>query len=232
MLRHLQRQAIAIMSSLLALGLLAQFSNAGGHRRCARHSNGIPNYNYQTNEVRQRATVASHLVSKTDAAVAGYLKEKLFQPFEDSLVVGDCSLTQVRLLVDSDGNYLLSYRAANLAPSLDLAAPPTVEKTKADTKKAAAAKPIMPVRHHRFQITVRLFSVPENPEQPDRKRAGGIVLAQLTFDPFYVAAGDEKVISKDSNSADFQRHFAAATQAEFELEIDPPVTLPAKTTRP
>ena len=113
------------MSSLVTLGLLVQLSSAGGHRRCARQSNGIPNYNYQSNEIRQRATVASHVVPRIDAAVTGQLKEKLFQPFEESLVVGDCSLTQMRLLVDSNGNYLLGYRATNSAPSLDLAAPPT-----------------------------------------------------------------------------------------------------------
>ena len=241
MLRHLRRQTIMILSSVLALGLLAQFSSAGGHRRCAHTSNGIPNYGYQTNEVRQRATVASHVVPNTEPA--GQSKKKLFQPFEESLVVGDCSLTQLRLTVESDGTYRLGYRATNSAPSLDLAPLPTAEKTKAETKKTAEtkkvetkkasdAKPIMPVRHHRFQITVRLFSGPENPNQPDHKRAGGIALAQLTLDPFHVAAASELVDSKANCSAEFQRQFSAATQAEFELEIDPSVTLPTKTARP
>lgn len=220
------------MSALLTLGLLVQFSSAGGHRRCARQSNGIPNYSYQTNEIRQRATVASHVVTNTDGAGAGSLRKKQFQPIEESLVVGDCSLTQLRLSVDSEGHYVLGYRAANAAPSLDLAPPPTAEKRRAETKKADAGKPIFPVRHHRFQITVRLYSGPESPEQRDPKRAGGLALAILTFDPFHVAAGRELVDSKDSYSVDFHRHFSTATQAEFELEIDPPVTVPAKTTRP
>jgi hypothetical protein len=157
------------------------------------------------------------------------LKQKLFQAREGALVVGDCSLTQLGLLVDSAGNYVLGYRATNAAPSLDLAAPPTAEKTKAVTRKTDAPKPIMPVRHHRFQITVRLYS---GPEQADRSRAGGVALAQLTFEPFHVVAGGELVDSKADYCADFHRRFDAATQAEFELEIDPPVTVPAKTTRP
>jgi len=226
MLRYARRPAIVIMSSLLTLGLLAQLSSAGGHRRCARQSNGIPNYNYQMNEVRQRATVASDVVPSGDAAV-GELKQKLFQSREESLVVGDCSLTQLRLLVDSAGNYVLGYRATNAAPSLDLAMPPSAEKSKAVTKKTDASKPIMPVRHHRFQITVRLYS---GPEQSDRTRAGGIALAILTLDPFHLAAGRELADSKASYCADFHRRFDAATQAEFELEIDPPVTVPANKT--
>ena len=88
------------------------------------------------------------------------------------------------------------------------------------------------MRHHRFQITIRLFSGPENPEQPDHKRAGGIALASLTFDPFRVAADSELVDSRESNFVDFRKHFTAATQAEVELEIDPPVTVPTNTARP
>jgi hypothetical protein len=228
MLRHFRRQAIAITASFLTLGLLVQLSSAGGHRRCARQTDGIPKYDYQSNEIRQRATVSSHV--KT--AVAGKPNEKLFQPFEEPLVVGDCSLTQIRLLVDSQGNYLLSYRAANSAPSLDLAPPPSAVKAKAATAKANEAKPILPVRHHRFQITVRLYSGPEVSDQRERTRAGGVALAQFTLPEFHVSAASDLVRLSESNSAAIRTHFAAATQAEFELEIDPSVTIPARTSRP
>jgi hypothetical protein len=204
---------------------------AGGHRRCARQSNGIPACAYQSNEIRQRAIVASHIAPTIQAAGAAKPNDKLFQPLEGSLVVGDCALTQLRLLVDSDGNYVLSFRAANAAPSLDREPLPGAVKVKAADTKAAATRPISPVRHHRFQVTVRLFTGPEDPVERDPKRAGGVALAALPFVAFHVAPGNDLVSSTEGNLAAFRRHFAAATQAEFELEIDPTVTQPGAASR-
>jgi hypothetical protein len=226
---YARRLTTVVVSAALTVCIFAQGTSADGWRRRAICSDTIPGYAYQTAETVQRATVASSAADTFSVSEEDQTKKKVFRPLENELMVGDCSLTFLRLQVYSDGNYQLSFRAVNAAPRSDAVYVAEAKKTENGKPNKTVDGPGAPIRHHRITVTVRLFSGAVTAPGENGKRARGVAIAKFSVGPFFLAPGEELPQSFAAVAPISRRQFNDTTHAEFELEVDPPLPVqPAK----
>ncbi len=210
----------ALILSAFAIGALVSDSEAGACRRKAFCKSALSDYEYQWGVAPTRGTVASSAATAGAVAPDQDTQKKVFQPLENELTVGDCSLSGIRLQLYSDGQYLLGFRATNTAKPSEIADPSAENKTKTPAKKPDGGVQAPPVRHHRVFVVARLYSSAQPGSPRETKRVEGVLLREITAGPFFLTAQEQRTF-RFFDTTLTRRQFNEATQVEFELEVDP-----------
>ncbi len=223
MSRHFDRLLVPTVSAAVLLVLCGSL-DAGGCRRRAVCSNALPCYDYQAGVSPIRGTLASYpaVVSEVPDDSVPAFRTKRFQALAENLTVGDCTLENVQLLLDSDGNYVLSFRAINGANSAEPAQKSQILKAGAAKLAERIPEQVIPVRHHRIRVTASLFTGSAAVPARETARASGVLLVRLAPSSFLINAAEQQTLTLPGRSVT-SRQFALADQVEFELEIDPVV---------
>jgi hypothetical protein len=211
------RVAILCASAGCSLILPNVTCDAGGYRKavCTRT---VPDYNYQSAVTPLRATVASYPAVPGSIPDDPSITTKLFRPLTNELMVGECTLTNLRLEVYSNGEYNLSFNVTNAASTAEPAQRVDVQKPVAKAPNDGIQR--LPVRHHRVQVTARLVNGAAIVPAQNTAHAAGVIVASVTEGPVLVVAG-EVAAQQFHNTALTPIQYREAVLAEFELEVDP-----------
>lgn len=154
----------------------------------------------------QRTAVASDGVVGSDGGVslAGPMSVKVFQLSTSEIRIQHCRITQVVMTVVEDGSWIVNCVAEQNVGLVDSQERP----------------PLFNYRRNRFFIDLRGVGVSEVEDPPSLREVGQPQLFHVTQAPFWVEAGEKRVMRWTGQSAEAKRFFSLVNRVDIDLRFE------------
>jgi len=198
---------IGLMLAGGAMCLSAELHLVRRHRTYPSCKCGIPesNYQYRTRSRSEIAISQTRLLVRKGTTVidAAHPIVDLYQLDQPSLTIDHCSISQVAVQLEDNGNWVLSLRAdQNRRPAEGEGAP---------------YNPHLYIKRNEFVVRLRCLGNFENEPVEAAPMAGKPVLAELNPEPFWVENGEPKYVRIEGYSELVDDFFRDIDRVEIEF---------------